>query len=106
MARKTQIILTDDVDGTEATGTVTFTFDGVSYEIDLNDENAQRLRDDVAPWVEHARRVAGRARRGTALASSGGETKKIREWAQSNGYSVSDRGRISEDVRQAYAAAH
>lgn len=105
MARKTQIILTDDVDGSEATGTTTFTFDGVSYEIDLNDENAQRIRDDISPWLEHARRVGGRARRGTS-STDAGETKKIREWAQSNGYTVADRGRVSAEIREAYAAAH
>lgn len=104
MARKTQIILTDDVDGTEATGTIEFAFDGVSYEIDLNDENSQRLRDEVGPWIEHARRLGGRARRGTSTTSNG-ETKKIREWARANGYQVSDRGRVSEEIRNAYAAS-
>ena len=48
MARKTQVILTDDTDGSEATGTVSFALDGVSYEIDLNDDNAQRMREQLS----------------------------------------------------------
>ena len=40
MAQKTQVILVDDVDGSEANQTVTFALDGVTYEIDLNDELA------------------------------------------------------------------
>lgn len=104
MARKTRIALTDDLDGSEATSTVDFALDGVTYEIDLNDENAQKLRDEFAAWLEHARRVGGRARRGTSRARSD-ETKRIREWAQANGYEIGDRGRISAEIREAYAAA-
>lgn len=44
MARKMQVVLTDDIDGSEASGTVTFSLDRVDYEIDLNDDNAQQLR--------------------------------------------------------------
>ena len=46
MAQKVNIVLVDDLDGTEATETVTFGLDGVSYEIDLSAANATRLRDD------------------------------------------------------------
>jgi len=105
MARKTRIVLTDDLDGSEATSTVDFALDGITYEIDLNDEHAQKLRDDFTAWVESARRVAGRARRGTSPGRSN-ETKRIREWAQAHGYEVADRGRISAEIRQAYAAAN
>lgn len=104
MARKTRIVLTDDLDGSAATSTVDFALDGVTYEIDLNDENAQKLRDEFAAWVGHARRVGGRARRGTSRGRSD-ETKRIREWAQANGYEIGDRGRVSAEIRQAYAAA-
>lgn len=104
MARKTHIVLTDDLDGSAATSTVGFALDGVTYEIDLNDENAQKLRDEFAAWLEHARRVGGRARRGTSRGRSD-ETKRIREWAQTNGYEIGDRGRVSAEIRQAYTAA-
>lgn len=104
MAHKTRIVLTDDLDGSAATSTVGFALDGVTYEIDLNDENAQKLRDEFAAWVGHARRVGGRARRGTSRGRSD-ETKRIREWAQANGYEIGDRGRVSAEIREAYAAA-
>lgn len=102
MARKTQVTLVDDIDGSEATTTIGFALDGVSYEIDLNEGNASRLRDGFAQWIEHGRRTGGRARRGAAV-SRNPETKRIREWARENGLEVSDRGRISAEVREAYA---
>ena len=54
MARKTKIILVDDVDGSEATQTVGFALDGVSYEIDLNDEHAAALRESIEEWSSKA----------------------------------------------------
>lgn len=103
MARKTQVLLVDDIDGTDASNTVTFGLDGVSYEIDLNDENAAQLRSDLEKWTALARRTGGRAKRGAAPA---GDAKKIREWASENGYEVSERGRIPAEIREAYAKAN
>ena len=106
MAQRVQIILEDDIDGGEATETVTFGLDGVTYEIDLNDKNAGALRDALAPYVGSGRRVSGRkSSGGSSSRSSSGELAKIREWARANGYEVSDRGRISKKVRDAYARA-
>lgn len=114
MAQKVQVVLVDDLDGGEAEETVSFALDGVSYEIDLNTANAARLRDELAPWIGHARRVGGRSgggrrsRQSSSSSSRGrsGETARIREWARSNGHQVSDRGRISAQVMEAYRAAH
>lgn len=104
MARKTQVTLIDDIDGTEASTTVGFALDGVSYEIDLNEENATKLRQEFSQWIERGRRTGGRARRGAGAGRSS-ETKRIRQWARENELEVSDRGRISAEIRQAYAAA-
>ena len=97
MAQKVQVLLVDDVDGGTADETVTFALDGVSYEIDLTSDNAAKLRDAVAPWVGHARKVSGRgssATRSSAPARSsrrsGGDAQAIREWAKENGHTVSD----------------
>ena len=57
MAQKVQVLLLDDLDGSEATETVTFGLDGVSYEIDLSSGNAGRIRKDLAQYVEHARKA-------------------------------------------------
>ena len=109
MAQKVNIILVDDLDGTEATETVTFGLDGSTYEIDLNDGNASALREALSGYVGHARKVTGGGRRGRKSnggSSSSSNTKDVREWAKSQGMEVSERGRISADVQQAYDAAH
>ena len=98
MAQKVNIVLVDDLDGTEATETVTFGLDGTTYEIDLNDQNAAALRDVLAGYIGHGRKAA---------ASTGGPSaKEIRDWARSNGHDVPERGRVSAEVRSAYDAAH
>ncbi|MBS2939697.1 Lsr2 family protein [Nocardioides sp. J2M5] len=109
MAQKVNIVLVDDLDGTEATETVTFGLDGTSYEIDLNDANASALREALSGYVGHARKVTGgarRTRRSSGGSSSSSNTKDVREWAKAQGMEVSERGRISADVQQAYDAAH
>lgn len=107
MAQRVQILLEDDLDGGDASETVTFGLDGVTYEIDLSDKNATALREALAGYIGAGRRVAGRRSSGTGSSSrtSSGELAKIREWARANGYDVSDRGRISKKVREAYAQA-
>jgi hypothetical protein len=106
MAQKVHIVLEDDLDQSEATQTVSFALDGTSYEIDLNDANAAALRDALAPYVGHGRKVAG-ARRGRRSASTEAHSaKEVRAWARSNGHEVPDRGRIPADVREAFDKAH
>ena len=51
MAQKIQTLFIDDLDGSEAEGTVRFGLDGTEYEIDLNAEHAQALRDALARYV-------------------------------------------------------
>jgi len=112
MAQKVQVVLIDDLDGGDATETVTFGLDGATYEIDLSEQNARQLRDALATWVGNARRVSGgrggrpAARRGGSSGGSSSDTTAIRSWAKDYGYKVSERGRISAEVQEAYAAAH
>ena len=61
MAQKVQVILVDDLDGGEADETISFALDGVNYEIDLSENNAESLWESLAEWIGHARRVGGRA---------------------------------------------
>jgi hypothetical protein len=79
----------------------------VTYKIDLSTANATELRDALAPWIGAGRKLSGRAQRGTKTARrlSDGETAKMREWAKSHGYQVSDRGRIAADIQAAYHEA-
>ena len=62
MAQKVHIVLEDDLDGSDATETVSFGLDGTTYEIDLNDKNAGELRDALPSYVGHGRKVSGRRR--------------------------------------------
>jgi hypothetical protein len=115
MAQRVQVILEDDLDGTQADETVLFGLDGAEYEVDLSTENAQGLRDALATYVGVARRTGGRRKRTTTSApapraaesgGSGANTSDVRAWAQENGYEVSSRGRVSAEVREAYDNAH
>jgi Lsr2 len=111
MAQKVQVILTDDLDGSEADETVTFALDGVTYEIDLSEGNAEALREALAAYAQAARRTGGRATRRSATpkprpADERVDLSDLRSWARDNGFQVSDRGRVSGEVRAAYEAAH
>ena len=107
MAQKVHITLEDDLDGGDATETVTFGLDGKSYEIDLNDKNAAALRDALAKYVGAARRSGGgrstATRRRTQIGTS---AREIRDWARSQGREVPERGRIPAEIREAFEAAH
>ena len=106
MAQKVNIVLVDDIDQTDAEETVSFGLDGKEYAIDLNTKNAGALRDALAPYVAHARPVSGRRRGPAAKVASGAAPAEIRSWARENGFEVPDRGRVSAEVREAYASAH
>jgi nucleoid-associated protein Lsr2 len=108
MAQKVHIVLEDDIDGSEATQTISFALDGTSYEIDLNDKNAAGLRDAMATYVGHGRKVTGarRGRRSSTSSTNGYSAKEIRDWARDNGHKVPERGRIPATVREAFQAAH
>ena len=56
VAQKIQTLFIDDIDGSEAEGTVRFALDGAEYEIDLNAKNAEALRKALSRYVEAARR--------------------------------------------------
>jgi hypothetical protein len=106
MAQKVHITLEDDLDGGDATETVSFALDGRSYEIDLNDKNAKALRDSLAKYIAVSRRSGGRAGKAKTRTQVGTSAREIRDWARSNGHKVPDRGRIPSDVREAFEAAH
>ncbi|GAA4574554.1 histone-like nucleoid-structuring protein Lsr2 [Planotetraspora kaengkrachanensis] len=114
MAKHTQVILIDDLDGGEANETVAFAIDGTSYEIDLSDGNAKRLRDALSPFVGGARRAESGSTRGRRRGVSGSaqramsreKSAEIRAWAKSHGHPVSERGRIAASIVEAYDAAH
>ncbi|AOX67550.1 Lsr2 family protein [Curtobacterium sp. BH-2-1-1] len=115
MAQKVTTHLVDDLSGDviePGNGrTIQFGFDGSNYEIDLSDDNADKFREAFSDYIAAARKVSGRSTRTSSASpaaqgrSNPGELAKIREWAAANGHEVAARGRISQQVRDAYAAA-
>ncbi|MCP2262279.1 Lsr2 protein [Streptoalloteichus tenebrarius] len=114
MAQKVTVQLVDDLDGSEANETVEFALDGVTYQIDLSEANAEKLRKSLADFVAAARRAGGGGRRRGAgraaarpaqarpAAADREQNQAIREWARKRGMKVSDRGRIPAEVLEAY----
>jgi hypothetical protein len=114
-----QVILVDDLTGGTADETVTFAIDGITYDIDLITSNANALRAALDPYITAGRPTGKtpttKAKTTTSTTSkpstragrlAPGEGDRIRNWARDNGYDVSDRGRISTDIRDAYNAAN
>lgn len=109
MAQRVQVLLVDDLDGGVADETISFGLDGVSYEIDLSKSNAGKLRDAFGEWTGHARRAGGRraaGRRPATVAGRRQDLNQIREWGRANGFKVSDRGRVSGELQDAYDKAN
>ena len=118
MAQRTIVQLVSDLSGDEMQAgegrTVEFSVDGASYSIDLTDKEAAGFDKAVAMYIEHATKTsggtAGRRRSSSSARSGSGRSKdelaNIRAWAQSNGHKVSERGRIEQDILDAYHTAN
>lgn len=109
MAQKVSIILTDDLDGTEASESITYSLDGTQYEIDLSEKHAADLRKAFEKYISVSRKV-GRASkttggRSSSRNSSGVDPKAVRAWAEGQGIEISARGRVPSEVIEKYKAA-
>lgn len=121
MARKVQVLLVDDLDGSElgTNGeTVAFGMGGERYEIDLSPQNAEKFRTVLGEYVSAARnvtRTGGGTSTRTRRNSTGGragrtgldreQSNAVRMWARSNGWpKLADRGRIPTEVVEAFNA--
>ena len=108
MAQKMQVLLIDDLDGSEAEGTVRFGLDGTEYEIDMTAGHARALRDALSRYVQAARRAEGGARRparGRRRPAGGVDSTEVREWAKAQGIEVKDRGRVPAELVARFKAA-
>ncbi len=107
MARNVQVVVSDDLDGSDGAETVSFGFDGVSYEIDLSEKNRAKFEKAFEPYIQAGRKIS-RSRRPSAARATGPRIDRasIRIWANEQGLHVSERGRISAEVMQKYEAAH
>jgi hypothetical protein len=109
MAQRVQVLLVCDLhdDDTAGTETVSFGLDGSNYEIDLCEQHAGQLREAVAPYLAAGRRSGrpgGRRGRRGRTGATGVDSAAVREWAKAHGVKVSERGRISAEVLEQYAA--
>ena len=102
MAKKTIVEWVDDIDGTAAAETLTFTIDGSSYEIDLSEKNADKLRSVMGGWIEASRRSTNNRVRAVHTKDDPAEATKARKWAIDNGFEVGPRGRLRTEVIDAY----
>src|SRR3954447_6373155 len=114
MAQRIQVLLVCDLhdDETPGTETITFTLDGASYEIDLCEQHAVKMRERFATYIGAGRRAGGRGDlaggRGGRRRSRGGsgDAARIREWPRSQGLAVPERGRVPAELAEKYAAAN
>ena len=122
MARRETVVFSCDLHDGEMTEDVTavaFGLDGQAYEVDACEQHRKELHDAFAPYVGAARKAGGsagpaprRASRGSSRPAASGssgsdreEVQRIREWAREHGHKVSERGRLSSSVLEAYRAA-
>ena len=108
MAQKIQTLFIDDIDGSQAEGTVRFALDGAHYEIDLNAVHAKGLRATLARYTEAGRKITGSTRRparNTGKTADGLSTTEVRDWAKANGVDIKERGRVPAEVIAQFRAA-
>lgn len=104
MAQQVIVTMTDDIDGTEAAETVTFALDGITYEIDLSEKNAAKLRKSLEPFADKGRRTGKQGGKRKSGGSSG-KAAQVRTWAATQGIDVPAKGRVPADVVAQYDAA-
>jgi Lsr2 len=107
MAQKVQILYIDDIDGSEAEGTVRFGLDGTAYEIDLSTAHSDELRSALQTYIAHARKVGGtrRAARGGRRTPTTIDSQAVRAWAKEQGIEIKDRGRVPANIVAQYREA-
>lgn len=111
MAKQVVTEIVDDYTGGDADESTGFIFEGIYYGLDLSDDNAAKLRADLAPWMDAAseRKKIGKTPRTMAApkATNGHVTDaEVRAWASDEGMPVSGRGRISADLKDQFLKAH
>lgn len=100
---KYQVVeVSSDISGEKGASTVTYSYKGQSYSIDLTETEDKEFHDLLSPYIAVSQ--VGK-RRAPRIRSNPEETAKVREWAAANGYALNENGRIPNDVRKAYADA-
>jgi hypothetical protein len=112
MASRTVTIINDDLDNTEGASTREFSIGGQAYTIDLTDANYEKMLKAMSKYVQFGRKVGprragrGRAHRISRAPEKSATTAEIRDWANKNGHNVKNRGRVPDDVVEAFNSAN
>lgn len=117
VVRKVQTLFIDDLDGSQAEGTVRFGLDGTEYEIDLNTEHALALRTAMGRYAAAARRSVGTGQqpdtngRQSSVTGDGPRRRtrasnaEMRDWARTQGIDIKERGRMPAELIVKFKAA-
>jgi len=114
MALVNTVVKTDDLNGKPAHHERTFTYEGKTYRLDLDNLNAgnfdravERVQKIMERYVSVATEVKpeGKGKGKSASKPADSEAGKVRAWAQEQGLAVGARGRIPAEVTEAYRAA-
>src|SRR5260370_38884316 len=85
MTRSVSVVITDDIDGSEGAKTVSFSFEGVPYEIDLGETNRAKLETAFAPFVAAGRKLRRGDRRASPRPAHSAERPAVRGWPRAAG---------------------
>jgi len=105
----------NEIDATQDNvSTIRIALENVTYEIDLSADNAARLREKLARFVDCGKKVTTHPRgrkqssRGIVISARVGreQAQAVRNWAGNNGYTLSERSRLPKNVQEAFDNAH
>lgn len=109
MARTFVAVIKDDLTGEvveeKDAETIEFMVNGKTYTIDLGKKNAAEFHQALNKYIAVATKVGGTKTRKPAR-SAKEDLAAIREWGKQNGFKVSERGRVSSELKDAYTSAH
>lgn len=100
-----KMILVDDLDPNdiENVQTVTFSFQGYAYEIDLSARHTADLAKALTPYIRAARPAQGAAAKSSGSRKSRSSVMtQVRAWARDKGIEIGERGRIPANVVEQY----
>lgn len=107
MARREVTQIFDDLDNSpleeKDVRVIRFSVNGTDYVLDVSEKNAAAFHAQLAPYINAARKVPSlRGRKPGAIAPY--DPREVRQWASKNGYAVARRGKISQEIIDAYLA--
>ncbi|MBN9645329.1 Lsr2 family protein [Corynebacterium mendelii] len=110
MARRNITQYFDDLDDTplneEKLNVVHFSLDGTDYVLDLSESNAAKVREAFQPFISAGRKAESSRKKRSGTTKNPDLNRKIREWAKGQGYTIAERGRIPQEIIDAYNGAH